>query len=147
MRISFILTDDSGKQFAGEALLTPVAVGKRPRRRESGEKAQKPRSVQLSFALNPRAFVKRYGRGLTGPQKFVLLLARLANGDASREVQSDAIEAQWNNMKAVMGGAFYPMYATRAKENGWVDTPKRGVYVLSPTWKEVFERADGQTED
>jgi len=33
-----------------------------------------------------------------------------------------------------------PAYSIRAKDNGWVDTKKQGVYVLTPSWKDAIPR-------
>ena len=42
-------------------------------------------------------------------------------------------------MKPLLGGKLNLAYPTRAKENGWVDSPTRGVYVLLPGWKGIFD--------
>jgi len=41
-------------------------------------------------------------------------------------------------MKPLLGGKFNLAYPNRAKENEWVDSPKRGIYVLLPGWKGIF---------
>ena len=116
------------------------------RRARSTKKATAPppkRDMNLSFHLNPLAFVKQYGRGLRGPQKFTLLLARLSEGHISQEIARREIEKRWNKMKSVMGGRFNSAHANRAKANGWVDTKKHGVYVLASGWKEIFKDTNG----
>jgi hypothetical protein len=141
MKIEFIIIDDHGKRFIGEALLVPA-----PQRKKTGkgtvspEKGPTLRIDDLMFSLNTRAFMKKYSRGLKAPSQFVLLLARLAGGDRSVEVRTDEVAAHWNRMKTVIGVPFHRMYALRAKENGWVDTPKRGTYVLSTNWREIFDK-------
>jgi len=40
----------------------------------------------LSFSMNPRAFMKKYARDLSGDRKFTLFVSRLAKGSASTEV-------------------------------------------------------------
>ena len=92
---------------------------------------------QLSFAPNPRAFMKKHGRGLSGSKKFTLLLARFVKGKVGEQASVDKLVSEWNRMKGVMDGAYNPAHATRAKEQGWIDSPKKGVYVLSESWKEV----------
>lgn len=93
-----------------------------------------------SFSLNVRAFMKRYGGNLGGAGKFTLLLARLANGKVGFAVSVKDIETQWNKMKGVMGAAYNPAHSTRAKERGWLDTPKHGVYSLSVDWTEALRK-------
>lgn len=92
----------------------------------------------LSFSLNSRAFMKKYGKGMSGSEKFVLLVAHIAKGKPGREISSDQLSSEWNRMKSVLGGAFNQAHATRAKERGWINSPKRGSYVLSNTWKEAL---------
>ena len=44
-------------------------------------------------------------------------------------------------MKAsnLLGMKFNRFYPTVAKEHGWVDSPRKGAYVLMESWKEIFE--------
>jgi hypothetical protein len=113
------------------------ATGKAPSSLASPSPTRDP---DLSFSLNPRAFIKRYGRGLKGPQKFVLLLARLAGGKISHGVALADMEKHWDSMTALMHGDFNRAHANRAKDKGWVDSPKRGTYVLTSEWKDVFPK-------
>lgn len=82
--------------------------------------------------------MKKTSRGLSGPQKFTLLLAHLGDGNVSKEISSAELEKQWNKMKVVLGGKFNGAYGNRAKANGWVDAPKHGTYVLSNTWESAL---------
>jgi hypothetical protein len=81
--------------------------------------------------------MKRYAKGLGGPKKFTLLLARLVEGKVGKEVSGEQITSTWNKMKSVLGGPYNGAYANRAKHAGWINSPKTGVYVLSDSWKEV----------
>ena len=105
--------------------------------RRSGVTRAQTSAVVLSFSLNPGAFMKKYAIGLGGPRKFTLLLARLSQGKVGKEISVEQITSTWNKMKSVLGGPFNGAYATRAKHEGWIDSPKQGVYMLSQTWKEV----------
>jgi hypothetical protein len=69
--------------------------------------------------------------------KFTLLLARLSNGDGSKEVSFETIKDQWDKMKGIIG-KFNSAYSTRAKDEDWIDTKKQGVYVLKPSWKDAI---------
>jgi len=99
--------------------------------------------TKVSFDVNVLAFMNKYSRRLAGPQKFTLLLARLVKGNASQQVPSAEIEKEWNKMTGVLGGKYNGAYANRAKANGWVDTPKRGVFTLSHSWKETLADNNG----
>jgi hypothetical protein len=82
--------------------------------------------------------MKKHARGVRSPQKFTLLLAHLAKGNVAQQVPSGELKNQWNKMKVVLGGKFNSAYANRAKANGWVDTPKHGVYTLAASWREAL---------
>jgi len=90
------------------------------------------------FSLPVRAFVKRHAKGIGGPQKFTMLLARLSGGKTGVAVNLKEIEKAWNRMRGLMEGKFYTMYGVRAKENGWVDTAKTGSYALRSSWVEAL---------
>lgn len=142
MRVQISITDDEGRVFEGEAELSLLGhgSGKPVSGRERSRKSHETKSGSLQtpvVSLNPRAFMKRYARGRSGPQKFTLLLACLAKGDSSREITFQRIRGQWHKMTSVIG-KFNPSHSIRAKDNGWVDTKKQGVYVLTPSWKEVL---------
>ena len=143
MRVRIAITDDQGRTFAGNTDLQPV--GEKPAKSEKPTKKAPHRAawtpVVPVFALNPRAFMKRYGRNGTGAQKFTLLLARLANGDAQREVTFETIKHQWDKMKGIIG-KFNPAYSVRAKDEDWVETKKQGVYVLKPSWKNAMPESN-----
>ncbi len=98
------------------------------------------RATDVSFSMNVLAFMNKYARGLKGPRKFALLLARLVKGNVSQQVTRAELESHWNKMKVVLGGRFNPVYPNRAKAKGWVDSPKHGVYTLSDSWKECLTR-------
>ncbi len=93
-------------------------------------------AAHLSFSTNVLAFMNKHARGLKGPQKFTLLLARLAKGKTSQQVPRTQLKSHWNKMKVVLGGKFNPAHANRAKAKGWVDSPKHGLYTLSISWKD-----------
>ncbi len=102
------------------------------------------RATTVDFGLNQRAFLKRYAKELSGgPKKFVAVLACLAKGDTSKDVPLNEIVQLWNNSssKSLLGMKFNHFFPTSAKENGWVDSRKRGFYRLEPSWKDIF--ADG----
>jgi hypothetical protein len=94
-----------------------------------------------SFALNERAFVKRYARDVVGGgRKFVVLMAFLAKGDAKKDVAVSDLEQLWNrtSSQSLIGMKFNRKFPTIAKEHGWVNSRKRGFYNLEQSWKDVF---------
>ena len=97
-------------------------------------------AAHLSFNTNRLAFMKKYAQGLSGHQKFTLLLSHLAKGSISQQVASAEVEKHWNKMKLILGGKYYAAYAIRAKAEGWVDTPKHGLYTLSTLWKDALTK-------
>lgn len=146
MKARIVFTDDDGNTWEHELPL--VSRGKsgaragttRPRRATAVSSSKSPKSKatdvpSLDFSLPVRPFIKRYATRASGPRKFAILVARLANGDLKREVPFSEIERQWNKMTQLMGGRFNPAHASRAKDNGWVDSPKHGVYKLLGGWR------------
>jgi len=99
-------------------------------------------SVKISpnFSLNERAFIKKYGKTLSGPKQFVLLVSYIAKGDSKNIVKSEEITKKWNKLSSFMvGGKSQRNFGTRAKENGWIDSPKYGSYTLSKEWTSIFK--------
>lgn len=144
MRASIIVSGDDGNSYSGEVELKPDRATKEPELKESKRGVQVGSGVHkapINFATPIRAFVKLHARNLTGQQKFALLVAYLAKGDGQKEIQMTDVENCWNRMKALLGGKFNLAYTTRAKDNGWVDSPKRGVYKILPDWKRIFDAA------
>ena len=136
MKISLVLTDEKGVTYEGKLTLSPVPT--RSLKRRAMNQPEGKSGSAISFDRNPRAFMKKYGNGSSGTQKFTLLLARLAEGETNREVTLGDIQKHWNRMKPLMGGPFNGAHSIRARDNGWVDTPKRGVYLLTDSWKEAL---------
>jgi len=144
MKVRISVTGDDGRVFEGEVALAPRGRGrsKSPppivsrRKRNPNDKKPAPPPA-LSFSMNPRAFMKKYARDLSGDRKFTSLVSRLAKGSASTEVPLETLKGHWEKMTSVIG-KFNHAYSLRARENGWVDTKKSGIYVLTPEWKEAL---------
>jgi hypothetical protein len=141
MKITITLTDDNGRIFTGTTTLSQGVKNAKKVHPKSKEKHSEP--TKLNFELNLRAFVKIYSRGLTGPQKFTLILARMTEGKVSQTIKLEELERLWNRMAGLIGTNFNRAYANRAKDNGWVDTPKTGVYVLTNSWKQAIQNVSG----
>jgi hypothetical protein len=135
MKIHITVIDDSGIAFEGDAELSRVS---KPSKSKITRVKAPARGSAPQFSLNVSAFMNKHAKGMSGSQKFVLLVAHAAKGKSGHEVSSDDLVSAWNRMKRVMGGKFNGAHAVRAKDKGWIDSPKRGVYVLSDTWKDAM---------
>ncbi len=143
MKAVIVFTDDDGNTWEHELpLVAHRRVGQGPQgtrgvRAKRAEARKPPRSRQtaeLDFSLPIRPFIKRYAKRVSGPRRFAILVAHLAKGDVKAEIAFKDIEKQWNKMTQLMGGRFNPAHASRAKDNGWVDSPRHGVYKLLGGW-------------
>lgn len=97
--------------------------------------------AEINFGLNERNFIKTYAKGLSGPKKFVLLLAWVVRGKGNTDTNLKILETKWNKMKAkpLMGFKFNTFYSTEAKTQGWIDSKKSGTYRLTNTWRKIFD--------
>jgi hypothetical protein len=113
----------------------PAESAEKPKRDPASEEPD------LDFDAPERAFVKSHARNLSGPKKFVLLLAYFAKGKTGHGVALKDIERRWNRMTAsnLLDGQFNRFYSNAAKENGWVDTKKPGAYFLRKSWRDIFK--------
>jgi hypothetical protein len=142
MKAYITITDDDGAVFEGDVEFAPARAARAPKGRAKAatkvKRDSKTASAKLDFTKSERAFVKSYVKGLSGPKKFVLLIAYLTKGQAGKEVQLQDVQQRWNRM-TVRLGKFNRFYTNEAKENGWVDTKKKGGYVLTASWREILE--------
>lgn len=133
MKISITLVDDNGRTFQGDVVLNPSS----PSKAVTEKTHQKPTVTEsVTFSIPIRAYVKKYGRQMSGPERFALLVAYLCKGQVGAPVLNAEIEKHWNKMKPLLGGKkLNRAHSTRAKEHGWIDSPSRGKYVLCSGWK------------
>lgn len=93
---------------------------------------------KLNFKINSRAFFKKYGKGLSGPKRFVLVVAYLGKGNKQSNITSDEVKNCWNKHQKLLGGRLTTgVYGTRAKEDGWLDAAKNGSFHLADSWQEI----------
>jgi hypothetical protein len=123
-----------------------LALVKRTKRKSSRSNATpvpkaKVRRSEIDLSMPIRAFVKKYGKGMSGAEKFTLLVAYLTKGDPAKKVTLAEVERHWNKMtaKGLLGMKFNRLYTSQAKENDWANTEKAGSYHLRPAWKAIFE--------
>jgi hypothetical protein len=86
--------------------------------------------------------MKAHGRTLSGQKKFVLLVAYIVKGKVGAEVELGDVQKRWSGMTSLLG-KFNLNFTNRAKQNGWVNRKKKGIYVLSPSWKGVLTQENG----
>lgn len=143
MNVKITIAADDGSVYEGEVDLAPVGAARIPRgsAKAAAQMGPKVGPPNLDFTVNARAFVKAHARGLSGQKKFVLLLSYLAKGKVGEEVELKNIQKHWNRMTAptLLGCKFNTFYSNTAKDNGWVNTRKAGVYVLASSWKKVLD--------
>jgi hypothetical protein len=139
MRIHVQLFDDN-HQLLGEAdadMSSPLkATASRVRRVQLSSKQDPKCGIDLS--LPERAFFKKYSPSLSGPKQFVLLLAYLAKGKVGNEVPLSEIKSRWGKMTSILDCDFNPSFTNTAKEKGWVDVKKTGIYVLHSSWQGIL---------
>ena len=78
---------------------------------------------------------------MSGAKKFTLILSWLAKGDLKKEILHSEIENQWGRMtaKSLLGQKYNRFFPAEAKDSDWVDSKKKGIYSLRPSWKKIFE--------
>jgi len=91
----------------------------------------------LNYSVNEKAFIKRYAFTKSGPKKFTILVAYLANGNVEENVRLREIVKRWNKMKSLLG-QFNRFFPNEAKTQGWVDSKKHGSYNITNEWKKVL---------
>ena len=95
----------------------------------------------VNFRLNERAFADKYVKGKAPEIRFAMIVAYLAKGDETREITIGDIKGAWGRMTSMLK-SFNDKYPTVAKTKGYVDSPRKSVYVLSSEWKELFREYD-----
>ena len=140
MRLHIRATDHQGQVYEGHIDLVEQRQTKgRPSQLPKAPKIKSSSAKALDFSLPERAFIKTYSEGLSGPKKFVLVLAYLAKGKTSSEILFSDVHSHWDRMTSLLGGKFNRFYSGTAKDFGWVDTKKPGVYVLRSNWRDAIE--------
>jgi hypothetical protein len=122
-----------------EKLEDAVFRKKKQRDAKSNADISEVRDAEIDFAINPRAFVKRYAAGKSGPKKFTLLIAYFAKGKIGINIPLSQVVQNWNKMSAKgLLGKFNRFYPNQARTNGWIDSTQRGTYCLTKEWRDSF---------
>ncbi|MEX0735386.1 MAG: hypothetical protein WDZ66_00830 [Steroidobacteraceae bacterium] len=138
MKVHISVVNDQGAKFEGSAELVRILKSARASKPVAKAHTASHSATKISFSLNSRAFMNKYAKTMSGSRKFTLLLAHLAQGKIGKLVAGEQITSTWNRMKSVLGGAYNAAHATRAKAEGWIDSPKWAHYALAESWKEVI---------
>lgn len=96
-------------------------------------------SSPVDFSSGVRPFMKKHAAGLSGPERLILLVAHFAKGKLQTPVARVDVVRQWGKMKPIMGGKYNGAYDTRARETGWLDSPKPGVFELRAGWEWILK--------
>lgn len=117
--------------------LEGVVFGNRKNKTKSTSKIS---THNIDFAINERAFVKRYAIDKSGPKKFTLLLAYLVKGEVGKNFNLSDIKNLWDKKMSAknMLGKFNMFYPNDAKNRGWIDSKEYGKYNLTNEWKNVI---------
>jgi hypothetical protein len=137
MRAAVSVVLDDGTVMEGVAELAQVSSRslKAPSERESAPGGG---SSRLDFEFGPRPFMKKHAAGLSGPERLILLVAYFAHGNTQTPVPRVNVVNQWAKMTSIMGGSYNGAYDTRARDTGWLHSPKPGVFELRPGWETVL---------
>lgn len=95
--------------------------------------------ARLDFSKPVRPFMKTYSKNLSGPKKFVLLLAWLTKGDLKKQVLQSEIQRHWARMTAILEMDFNRFFPANAKDRDWVEAKTKGLYNLRPSWSEALK--------
>src|ERR1022692_828566 len=110
MRIQISITTETGAVYSGEVELSAVARERDTTKARPTRKETVPAVGQIDFSLPVRPFIKKYANGMSGPKRLALLVARVAEGDNSVQVQRSEVMKLWGRMTSLMGGAFNSAY-------------------------------------
>ena len=138
MKASVSVVLDDGKVMEGVAELEQV-----PGRSMKPNSEMKPSPgggpSPLDFETGPRPFMKKYATGMSGPERLILLVAYFAQGKIQSSVPRVNVVDQWAKMTSVMGGKYNGAYDTRARDTGWLQSPKPGLFELRHGWEKILK--------
>ncbi len=140
MKATIFVTLDNGTVVEGSVELSVRPSSNSPKLLPAARDAvsKTGSSVPLEFDLDVRPFMKKYGSGLAGPEKLILIVAHFAKGMVGVPVPRADVIDRWNRMKSIMGGAYNGAYDTRARDTGWLHSPKSGVFELRAGWEKFL---------
>jgi hypothetical protein len=135
--VSVVLDDGTVMEGVAELTKVPSRVSKAVafETKPGGVGAVPP----MDFDGGPRPFIKKYGVGLSGPEKLILLVAYFAKGKTQAPVTRTTVVDQWKRMTSIMGGKYNGAYDTRARDTNYLLSPKPGVFELRLGWEKILK--------
>jgi len=139
MRADITVYLDDGTSLEGTAeLRRKIGAGRGSPRTDFTAEARSGKKTQPDFSMPLRPFIKTHGSELSGPKKLTLLLSHLTGGRPEVPVPLTEVEKRWSKIEALMGGPYNGAYSMRARDQGWVDSPKRGSLALRAGWEAIL---------
>jgi hypothetical protein len=141
MEARISITTAEGKVYEGTVILSSAGPSKKKDLGTSSGKARQrvvQKAIELQFTVPVRPFMKKYGTGMSGSKRLVLLAAHMAGGNVGTSVEIGEVQRLWGKMSVLMGGAYNPAHVSRARDNGWIDSPKFGTLALLNDWKQIL---------
>jgi CHASE2 domain-containing sensor protein len=115
---------------------SPSPTAQPKKAKPNGVSEQRTAIPDLAMPLRP--FVNKHARKMSGPEKFTLVLAHMTKGKTGVKVEGAVITKAWAKMTGLLKCDFNTAYPTRAKDKGWVDSPRHNSYSLLPGWTEIL---------
>jgi hypothetical protein len=139
LKAAIQVTLQDGTILEGTAALTAKQAVRSKAPKVSPSKSVPDAVTSLDFSIPLRPFMKTYGKKLRGGQKkLTLLVAHLCKGNVDVPVSRIEVEERWSKMTALMGGPYNGAYDTRARDQGWIHSPKAGSFALRGGWEAVL---------
>ncbi len=140
MKAKVLVTAEDGTIWSGEVELRAGGTPKSKVKRSGGTPTPLPAVAGPTAAdlkVPARAFLSKFASKATAAGKFALVVAQIAQGAIGKDVTASDVEKVWRQNSGVLGGPYQTVYGTRSKEKGWVNSTKRGVFVLMDGWQEA----------
>jgi len=140
MKATLVVTAVDGTVWRGEIDLRSEGAAKpvSMQAREFAAPAQSTAEPTASdLKLPARAFLSKFASKASSAGKFAFVVAQIAQGTVGKEVDTGQIQKGWNQNSGVLGGPYQTVYGTRSKEKGWVNSTKRGKWVLMDGWQKA----------
>jgi hypothetical protein len=141
MEARISITTTKGIVYEGVAALSAANGSPKdlPQKQVKGNPDSTTEIDELQFALPVRPFIKKYAGGMSGSKRLTLLVAHTAKGKPGTPIECAQVQKLWGSMKTLMGSAYNPVHVSRARDQGWIDSPKSGTLVLLAGWKEIVQ--------
>ena len=140
MKVHITVTDGQGATFEGNAELVRVSKSTKTSKAVAKVCCTPARYQFILFIEHARIYEKACDRHERF-QKIHTVTCAPRQGKVGKEVSGEQIASTWNRIKNLFRRSYNAVHATRAKADGWIDTPN-GDTMRSRVWK----KAVGQVE-